>query len=587
MTDSTLAPTAVVSESYLVRLFAGIGVRQVQLVCGLILFAYVTSHFINHAFGNISVQAMDDVLALQIAFWRSWPITIVLYGALLVHMALGFWALYRRREFRWKISEPLQLVLGLSIPLLLIFHIVGVRVSASLFGHEKLYPQTLYAYWVYWPRLAALHYAALIVCWVHGCIGIFFWLRLKPWFQAASPYLLALAVLVPALATLGLYHGGHDVMQDSTTAEWRAQHRTVAKTGTQADQDVIDRIVFSFIWAYVSLIALTLAARVVRVIVEGRGSTIKFAYGGGQTLRVPKGLSVLEASLRNDIPHSSVCGGRARCSTCRIRVVSDCSRLPAPSKREAFVLERVGSSADPAIRLACQLCPETDIAFVPLFPATLKTSLLNTGQQTRVGQERYLVNMFVDMRGSTKLAETRLPFDTVFIVNRFVGAVSQGVISCGGLPNQFVGDGILALFGLEADPRIACRQAIKAAAMIAINVDELNQFLAHDLREPIRFGIGIHCGEVIVGDIGYRDHISFTALGDPVNVGARLQDMTKGLSCEVVMSEELFRGAGLPESALPQEKVSIRGRSETMLVRKAVSARALLDLIDDVVTVAA
>ena len=68
---------------------------------------------------------------------------------------------------------------------------------------------------------------------------------------------------------------------------------------------------------------------------------------------------------------------------------------------------------------------------------------------TRIGQERYLVSMFVDMRGSTKLAEKRLPFDTVFIVNRFLGAVSQAVIECGGQPNQFVGDGMLALFGLS------------------------------------------------------------------------------------------------------------------------------------------
>ena len=68
--------------------------------------------------------------------------------------------------------------------------------------------------------------------------------------------------------------------------------------------------------------------------------------------------------------------------------------------------------------------------------------------------------------------------------------------------------------------------------MIATNVDELNQFLSHDLREPIRFGVGIHGGEVIIGDIGYRDHIVFTALGDAVNVAARLQDMTKTLACE-------------------------------------------------------
>src|SRR6185436_17852373 len=135
--------------------------------------------------------------------------------------------------------------------------------------------------------------------------------------------------------------------------------------------------------------------------------------------------------------------------------------------------------------------------------------------------------LFVDMRGSTKLAEKRLPFDTVFIVNRFLGAVSQAVIESGGRPNQFVGDGMLALFGLASSRRQACRQALKAAALIAANVDELNKFLEHDLREPLRFGIGINGGEVIVGDIGYRDHMVFTALGDPVNVAARLQDMTK------------------------------------------------------------
>ena len=83
--------------------------------------------------------------------------------------------------------------------------------------------------------------------------------------------------------------------------------------------------------------------------------------------------------------------------------------------------------------------------------------------------------MFVDMRGSTKLAEKRLPFDTVFIVNRFLGAVSQAVLESGGQPNQFVGDGMLALFGLAASRREACRQALRAAAMISANVDELNQ----------------------------------------------------------------------------------------------------------------
>jgi len=226
-------------------------------------------------------------------------------------------------------------------------------------------------------------------------------------------------------------------------------------------------------------------------------------------------------------------------------VIGDCSSLPTPSEREAFVLNRVGAGADPAIRLACQLRPNTDLSFLQIFMPQITAASLRQADSVRIGQERYLVSMFVDMRGSTTLAEKRLPFDTVFIVNRFLSAVSQAVIECGGQPNQFVGDGELALFGLNTNSQTACRQALQAAALIATNIDELNQFLSHDLLEPIRFGIGIHGGEVIIGDIGYRDHQVFTALGDAVNVAARLQDMTKGLECEVILSEEVYKTAGL------------------------------------------
>ena len=337
---------------------------------------------------------------------------------------------------------------------------------------------------------------------------------------------------------------------------------------------------------YLSLIGIALLARGVRAINERRRGMINLSYGNGRTVRIPKGLSVLEASLRNNVPHASVCGGRARCSTCRIRIIGDHEALPEPSQREAYVLGRVGAS-DPSIRLACQLRPASDLSFFQLFlPHTMSTDGHETNP-TRIGQERYLVNMFVDMRGSTRMAEKRLPFDTVFIVNRFLGAVSQAVIESGGRPNQFVGDGMLALFGLATGRRQACRQALKAAALIAANVDELNRFLEHDLPEPLRFGIGINGGEVIVGDIGYRDHMVFTALGDPVNVAARLQDMTKSLVCEAVISDEVRTAAGIDADALPQQEVAIRGRNEPMIVRTVADARTLLALVNEEQSVAA
>jgi adenylate cyclase len=567
------------ARSRLAEMTRGIGVRQIRLGCGLVLFAYLISHFLNHALGNISLNALAIGVRVHTVFWQFLPIAIVFYAAALVHCGLGIWALYQRREFKWKAIEPLQLVLGLSVPALIISHIIGARLGQTLFGNEKLYPQELYSFWVAHPYKLWLMPAVLIVAWTHGCIGLYFWLRMKTFFASAAPYLLAASVLIPTLALLGFYQAGRRVVEDSVSAQWQAQNLSPRQVGTPAQQDTLDEIADGALIFYFGLIGLALLAKGVRSLNERRAGMITLSYANGRKVRVPKGLSVLEASLRHNLPHASVCGGRARCSTCRIRVISDCNALPDPSKREAFVLGRIGAT-DPSIRLACQLRPTEDLAFFQLFLPQEMSANAHASHQQRIGQERYLVSMFVDMRGSTRLAEQRLPFDTVFIVNRFLSTVSQAIIACGGQPNQFVGDGELALFGLHINRPTACRQALKAAAMIAANIEELNQFFGEDLREPIGFGIGIHGGEVIVGDIGYRDHMVFTALGDAVNVAARLQDMTKSLSCEVILSEEVCATAGLADDDLPRQEVAIRGRTELMMVRYVTQAKILAALTD-------
>ncbi len=564
----------------------GIGVRQVRLVCGLVLFTYLISHFLNHALGNISLDALAEGVYYHTLFWQFPPVSIIFYGSALIHSGLGFWALYQRRQFSWAALEPLQLVLGLSIPVLVAFHAIAARLGETLFHLEKLYPQELYAFWVSYPFKGVQITLVLLIAWIHGCIGLFFWLRIKAFFKRAAPFLLAAAVLIPTLALLGFYQGGRAVAALSQDASWQANNLSERNFGTPAEQDTLNDVIAYFITGYLGLIGIVVMARAARALNERRGGMINLSYGNGRTVRVPKGLSVLEASLRNNVPHASVCGGRARCSTCRIRVIGDHAALPEPSQREAFVLARVGSN-DPSIRLACQLRPSCDLSFFQLFIPNLASSNADASHPSRIGEERYLVSLFVDMRGSTRLAEKMLPFDTVFVVNRFLAAVSQAVMECGGRPNQFVGDGMLALFGLTVSAETACRQAIRSAALISHNIDELNQFLSHDLREPIRFGIGIHGGEVIVGDIGYRDHMVFTALGDAVNVAARLQDMTKPLACEAIISDEVHSTAGLSDNDLPRQEVEIRGRAEPMTVRVITEAKTLSGLVDNLTTVAA
>jgi adenylate cyclase len=550
----------------------GIGVRQVRLTCGLIMFAYIFSHFFNHALGNISYGLMETWLSFHIWFWRIPVVNATLYAAAITHAGLGLWALYQRRHFRYTFAEITQLVLGLSIPLLIALHFAGARGGGLLFGRgPPNYASILLGYWVARPFMIPVQYVLLTVAWAHGCIGLYFWLRLRPFFKWAAPFLLAVAVLLPPLAMLGVYQGGREVIQLAKDPQWRAGHINPIPPAQRAVLD--DIALFYFPTAYLSLIGLVFVARGVRMLRERRRGMITVSYPDRQ-VRVPKGLSVLEASLRFNVPHACVCGGRARCSTCRIRVVSDRGALPRPSGRESFVLTRVGARTDPAIRLACQLRPTADVAVIPVLPTNIGADFVRNRRRIHVGEERYVVSMFVDMRGSTKLAESRLPFDIVFLINRFLGAASQAVLDAGGQPNQFIGDGMLALFGLDADPPTACRQAMGAAASVAANVEYMNHQFATELPEPIAFGIGI------IGDIGFRDHTVFTAVGDAVNVAARLQDMTKALNCTIIVSEEVCKTAGIATDTLNRTEVSIRGRDEPMTVRTAADPTVLASLLD-------
>jgi adenylate cyclase len=557
----------------------GIGVRQVRLISGLVMFVYIFSHFFNHALGNISYDAMETWLRYHVWFWRIPIVNDTLYLAAIIHFSLGLWALYQRRHFRYSTAEITQLVLGLSIPLWLAGHLGAERLSGALFGWPPFnYASALYTYWVTEPYNIAVQFISLTVAWTHACIGLYFWLRLKSFFDWAAPVLLSVAVLMPALAMIGAHHGGREVAQLAEDSEWRNENLKRVPAGQARLITEISLVYFPV--AYGAAIGLVFAGRGLRTFRERRRGMVTISYPNRQ-VRVPKGMSVLEASLRHKIPHASVCGGRARCSTCRIRVVSDRSKLPQPTGREAFVLESIGVSANPSIRLACQLRPQSDLSVIPILPASMNAELLRKGSRMNIGKERYIVSMFVDMRGSTKLAEARLPFDVVFLINRFLGACSQAALDAGGQPNQFVGDGVLALFGIEVDAKTACRQAIRAATKVATNVDLMNRQLASDLPEPIQYGIGIHGGEVIIGDIGFQDHTVFTALGDPVNVAARLQDMTKTLDCKAIISDEVFATAGVAAGSLASKEVTIRGREEPMIVRTIVDPTVLARLVDE------
>ncbi len=290
-----------------------------------------------------------------------------------------------------------------------------------------------------------------------------------------------------------------------------------------------------------------------------------------------RGPTLLEISRLNDIPHASVCGGRGRCSTCRVRIVEGQDRLDPPQSAEVTVLERVG--APPNVRLACLARPRHDIKIVPLLPpgVTARAGYRRPGHLQ--GREREIAVLFADLRAFTQFAEKKLPYDVVFVLNRYFAAMGTAIEDAGGHVDKFVGDGVMALFGIQTDIQTACRQALVAVHNMAEKLEELNTTLANDLSEPLRIGIGVHAGSVIIGEMGYAHATTLTAIGDAVNTASRLEALTKEFGGQVALSRKVADHAGIDLSGLESHDVSIRGRQDPLRVC-VIGNAAALDVAD-------
>ena len=290
---------------------------------------------------------------------------------------------------------------------------------------------------------------------------------------------------------------------------------------------------------------------------------IVISHINGRELKGASGQTILEIIRRYSIPHASLCGGRGRCTTCRIRVGQGSQHLPKPSKLEQFALNRIGAA--PNVRLACQTRPTNSLQISPLVPATLdiENSLRKGGVS---GEERDVVSMFVDLRRSSRISERHLPYDVLFILNQFFLEMSDALEASHGHYAQFEGDGLLALYGLKRGLQTGCLDAVEGAIDMQRRLNQLNKKLVDELKEPLEFGIGIHCGQAIVGTMGPPTSPNYSAIGDCINASARLEDMSKGLQCVLVISDDVVRHSGLSFGDFSSQKVSLRGKQQSILV---------------------
>ena len=244
---------------------------------------------------------------------------------------------------------------------------------------------------------------------------------------------------------------------------------------------------------------------------------------------------------------------------------------PPPQALEAAALERVGAPS--SVRLACQARPTADLSIAPLVSASGNREHYQPGGVQ--GREQEVAAMFVDLRASTRLNEARLPYDVVFILNQFFAEMSSALQETDGHYAQFAGDGLMALYGLKSDLPTACRQALAGAVAMERRLQRLNERLADELAEPLRIGIGIHCGEAIVGTMGPPSSPNLSAIGDNINIAARLEGMTKDFQCTLVASEATLVNAGIPVQGWPRHEAPVRGREEPVTVYAISTASAL------------
>jgi adenylate cyclase len=203
---------------------------------------------------------------------------------------------------------------------------------------------------------------------------------------------------------------------------------------------------------------------------------------------------------------------------------------------------------------------------MPLLPAAAHAADGYEQPAYMAGQERIIAVLFADLRTFTGIAEQKLPYDLVFLLNSYFAAVGEAIARAGGFVDKFIGDGVMALFGVESNVEEGCRQALTAARAMVREIELLNQNLAVDLPVPLRIGIGVHAGPAVVGRMGYGSSIHLTAIGDTVNVASRLQDMTKEFSCPLIMSEQAASYAGLNVNGWPRHEITVRNRREPLQI---------------------
>jgi adenylate cyclase len=515
--------------------------RDLRLISGVVMLLYLASHLANHALGVIALDTAEAMLGSVVKFWRNPLMTVVLYGAAGVHVALAIVSVYERRTFRLPATELLRIALGFWLPVMLIGHAITTRLEYELMSVPSTYTRVVSELWARdgeWQ-----HMGLLAPGWLHGCLGLNFAFGRRPQWRRYRFVLFAVALLLPVLSALGFLEMGRELArQRQLNNEGAAVSIPEASDGTNVSRDagaIIAPWRAGLVWGYLGVIGLAFTARGARNLLERRQGKIVAITYPDRIVRVPRGWSVLEASRAFHIAHASSCGGRARCSTCRVRVVAGVDSCPSPEADERATLERI--RADPEVRLACQLRPRDDISIIPL----MRPDEPVTRQKVApLEADRDVVILLCQFSNRSVLERDHLAHDVLFVFTRYAESACSAVNDAGGTVSYVGHDNICAVFGLHDGIARASRQALTAAYEIGQALDNLNGGLDQKWGCKAKILVSIHAGFAALSHIGQGVE-TVIAGGPAMEIAEELVNQALHADKAFAISNAVFEAADL------------------------------------------
>jgi adenylate cyclase len=515
--------------------------RDLRLISGIVMLLYLASHLANHALGLISLDTAEVVLGSVVRFWRNPFVTVVLYGAAGVHVALAIISVYERRTFRLPATELLRIALGFWLPVMLIGHAITTRLEYELVAAPTTYARVVSDLWARdgeWQ-----HMGLLAPGWLHGCLGLHFAFGRRALWRRYRFVLFAVALLLPVLSALGFVEMGRELArQRQFNNEGAVVSAPEASDGRNISREAAAIIApwrTGLVWGYLGVIGLAFTARSVRDLLErGQGKIVTITYPD-RVVRVPRGWSVLEASRAFHIAHASSCGGRARCSTCRVRVVAGVDSCPPPEADERATLERI--RADPDLRLACQLRPRGDISIIPL---TRPDEPVDRQKVAPLEADRDVVILLCQFSNRSVLECDHLAHDVLFVFTRYAESACSAVNDAGGTVSYVGHDNICAVFGLHDGIARASRQALAAAHEIGQALDNLNGGLDQKWGCKAKILVSIHAGFAALSYIGQGVE-TVIAAGPAMEIAEELGNQALHADKVFAISNAVFEAANL------------------------------------------